>query len=229
MYRYELHMHTRQGSACGQWDIEDMIRAYAARGYTGAVVTDHFLGGNTCIDRSLPWEEIVAAYSTAYRRGQALAKELDFDLLFGIEEGYGGGKEFLVYGVEPEFLLERPFLRSAETAVWSREVHGVGGVLIYAHPFRNRPYVTDPRAMPDMSLADGVEIFNAWNLPEDNEEADRIFGNMDCIHIVGSDNHRGDGDRFCGVDFSHRVRTSAELAAALKSREHTLVLRLPAE
>ena len=224
MYRYELHMHTRQGSACGQWDVADMIRAYAARGYSGAVVTDHFIGGNTRVDRSLPWEELVCAYSSGYQQGKALAAELDFDLLFGVEEGYGGGKEFLVYGIEPEFLLERPFLRNAEVAVWSREVHAVGGVLIYAHPFRNRPYIADPRAMPDMSLADGVEIYNTWNLPEDNAEARRVFGSRDCIHIAGSDNHRGDGDKFCGVDFPRRIPTSAELALALKSREFSLFL-----
>ena len=226
MYRYELHMHTRQGSACGQWDIEDMIRAYAAMGYAGAVITDHFIGGNTCVDRSLPWEKLVQAYAAGYRRGKALAEAMDFDLLFGVEEGYGGGKEFLVYGIEPEFLAERPWLRNGDVAVWSREVHAVGGVLIYAHPFRNRPYVTDPRAMPDMSLADGVEIFNTGNLPEDNEEAERVFGSWDCIRIAGSDSHRGDGGNFCGVDFPRRLRTGAELAQALKSQDFALYYKL---
>lgn len=224
MYRYELHMHTRQGSACAQTDIRDMLRAYAAMGYAGAVVTDHFIGGNTCVDRALPWAELIHAYSIAYRQGQAIAKELDFDLLFGVEEGYGGGKEFLVYGIEPEFLLERPFLRHAEVAVWSREVHAVGGVLIYAHPFRSRAYVTDPRAMPDMSLADGVEIFNAGNTPEDNAEAARVFGHADCIRIAGSDAHRPDIGHFCGVDLPHRVTTSAELAQMLKQRDFNLFL-----
>lgn len=224
MYRYELHMHTRQGSACGQWDIEDMIRAYAAMGYAGAVVTDHFLGGNTRIDRSLPWEELIRAYSAGYHRGRALAKALDFDLLFGVEEGYGGGKEFLVYGIEPEFLLRRPWLRNADTALWSREVHAVGGVLIYAHPFRSRDYIPEPRVLPDMSLADGVEIFNAGNLPGDNQEAFRVFGDADCIRIAGSDAHRGDGGRFCGVDFPRRITTGVQLAQALKERDFSLFL-----
>lgn len=222
MYRYELHMHTRQGSACGQWDVEDMIRAYAAQGYTGAVVTDHFIGGNTCVDRSLPWEELVEHYAEGYRRGKILAETMDFDLLFGVEEGYGGGKEFLVYGIEPEFLLARPYLRGAEVATWSREVHEAGGILIYAHPFRNRPYVTDPRAMPDMAFADGIEIFNSWNLPEDNEEARRVFGDWGCIKIAGSDNHRGDMGKFSAVVFPHRVQTGTDLVAALKSRDFTL-------
>ena len=224
MYRYELHMHTRQGSACACADIEDMIRAYAAAGYAGAVVTDHFVGGNTCVDRALPWSDLVRAYSWAYHRGKTLVAALDFDLLFGIEEGYGGGKEFLVYGVEPEFLLQRPWLRSAGPEVWSREVHGAGGVLIYAHPFRDRPYVTDPRAMPDMTLADGVEIFNSGNRPEDNAEAARVFGCSDWILIAGSDTHRADCRNACGVVFPYRVPTGAALAQALKKREFTLFL-----
>ena len=224
MYRYELHMHTCQGSACGQWDAQDMIRAYKEQGYAGAVITDHFIGGNTRVDRSLPWDALVESYASGYRQSLALARELDFDLMFGVEEGYGGGKEFLVYGIEPEFLLSRPFLRDAEIAVWSREVHAVGGVLIYAHPFRDRPYITDPRAMPDMSLADGVEIYNSWNRPEDNEEARRVFSDRDCIKIAGSDNHRGDMGKFSAVVFPNRIQNSAQLIQALKGGNYTLSL-----
>ena len=222
MYRYELHMHTREGSACGHWDAEEMIRAYKVKGYSGAVITDHFIGGNIRVDRNLPWEELVESYTAGYRKSLTLARELDFDLFFGVEEAYGIGKEFLVYGIEPEFLRERPFLRGAELAVWNREVHAVGGVLIYAHPFRNRPYIVDPRVMPDMSLADGVEIFNSCNLPEDNVDAARVFGDADCIKIAGSDNHGVNMDRLSAVVFPHRVRTSAQLVQALRARTFTL-------
>lgn len=222
MYRYELHMHTREGSACAYWDAEEMIRAYKAQGYAGAVITDHFIGGNIRVDRELPWDALIEGYSVGYRQNLALARELDFDLFFGMEEAYDIGKEFLVYGIEPEFLLERPFLRGAELAVWSREVHAVGGVLVYSHPFRNRPYIIEPRAIPDMTLVDGVEIFNSCNLPEDNAEAARVFGNSDYIKIAGSDNHGLGMDRLSAVVFPHRVRTSAQLAQALKARTFTL-------
>ena len=47
MYRYELHMHTKEGSACAVSLVEDMIKQYVKIGFSGAVVTkdvpDHAL------------------------------------------------------------------------------------------------------------------------------------------------------------------------------------------
>ena len=130
MYRYELHMHTKEGSACAVSSVEDMIKQYVKIGFSGAVVTNHFIRGNTCVSRSLPWEQLIMQYSKAYTNGRKIAEELDFDLFFGIEEGYGNGKEFLAYGFEPEFLLSRPFLRNADLNIWAQEIHSVVGACI---------------------------------------------------------------------------------------------------
>lgn len=224
MYRYELHMHTVEGSACGKSTVHDMIRRYAQLGFAGAVVTNHFIGGNTSVDRKLPWEELVMQYSRAYYEGQETARALDFDLLFGVEEGYGKGKEFLAYGFEPDFLLERPFLRKAPVSVWSGELRKVGGFLAYAHPFRQRDYIIDPWAMPDMRFADGVEVYNRGNNPEDNQHAAAVFGPMDTIPIAGSDTHRTDFDDPSGIELHERVHTSAELAKKLHARDFQLFI-----
>ena len=217
MYRYEMHMHTIEGSLCGHSTIDEMVRAYHAKGYAGAVVTNHFIGGNTAVDRALPWEEIVKEYSRCWYEGQAAAKELDFDLLFGVEEGYGEGKEFLVYGLEPDFMLAHPELEHGGLAAWSKAVREAGGVLVYAHPFRQRGYIPDGRVMPDMSYADGVELYNFCNTEEDNDEAVRVFGEMDCIKVAGGDIHRADFEASWGIVSEKRLRTGKELAEALKS------------
>ena len=47
MYKYELHMHTKEGSACGKTSGADMVDFYIENGYAGMVVTDHFYHGNT--------------------------------------------------------------------------------------------------------------------------------------------------------------------------------------
>lgn len=222
MFRYEMHTHTKEASACAWDDIHAMLRRYAEFGYVGVVLTNHFIGGNTAVDRKLPWEALVAQYCQPYYAGQETARQLGIDLLFGIEEGFGGGKEFLVYGVEPEFLLERPFLRGAGVEVWSREVHSAGGVLIYAHPFRQRWYIAEPDAMPDLSLADGVELYNLGNTPQDNGKAEAVFGGMDMIHTAGSDSHNAKFDTAWGMDFPQRIVTGAQLAAALKRKDYLL-------
>ena len=57
-FLYETHMHTKEASACARCSGDEMARAYKEAGYAGVIVTDHNWGGNTCVDRSLPWEEI---------------------------------------------------------------------------------------------------------------------------------------------------------------------------
>ena len=217
MYLYEMHMHTVEGSLCARSTIEEMIRAYHAKGFAGAVVTNHFIGGNTSVDRDLPWEEIVKEYSSCWYAGQAVAKELDFDLLFGVEEGYGEGKELLVYGLEPDFMLAHPELQHGGLAAWSKAVREEGGVLVYAHPFRQRGYIPDGRSMPDMAYADGVELYNLGNTEEDNDYAVDVFGDMNCIKVAGSDVHRAEFETAWGIASEKRLTTGKELAEALKT------------
>ncbi len=234
MYRYELHMHTQEGSACGHSSVHDMIKRYKELGFSGAVVTNHFFSGNTCVDRTLPWRDFVMEYSRAYFEGQKTAKELDFDLLFGVEEQYGGGKEFLVCGIEPEFLLERPGLhieyedflkgKRADIALWSREVRAAGGFIAYAHPFRDRPYITDPDKMPDLSLVDGIEVYNYCNKPEENIKAAYMFASSGKAIIAGSDLHATDFDDAYGVWLPKRARTGKALSKALLNKNFTVAV-----
>lgn len=224
MYRYELHMHSREASACAHSSIHDMIRSYQDLGYAGAAVTNHFIAGNTCINRRLPWAEFVNQYSRAYYEGLDTAAKLDFDLLFGVEQAYDTGKEFLVYGFEPDFLVRHPELRDGSAGDWSRAVREIGGFFAYAHPFRQRDYIPDGRTMPDMSLADGVEVYNFCNDPADNAEAARVFGGTDKVIIAGSDLHKAGFANAYGVDLPRRVHTSAQLAEVLRARDFTLWL-----
>ena len=41
-YRYDLHVHTAEGSKCGHSSGAEMADFYKAKGYAGIVVTDHF-------------------------------------------------------------------------------------------------------------------------------------------------------------------------------------------
>ena len=42
-YKYETHLHTREGSACASATGGEMVRAHIEAGYSGMIVTDHFL------------------------------------------------------------------------------------------------------------------------------------------------------------------------------------------
>ena len=146
MYIYELHQHTGACSGCGVISPEELPYDLKAEGYAGCVITDHFFHGNTGIRRNLPWADFVAAYEDAWLRAKAVGDKIGIDILFGIEEGVGDGKEVLLYGITPQFLYDHPELRDTpvDLAHLSEIVHEAGALLYQAHPFRVRDYIARP-------------------------------------------------------------------------------------
>lgn len=224
MFIYDLHVHSIGGSACGINSVEEMMKRYKEIGVTGFALTNHFLHGNTGVDRNLPWQEYVKEYARYYYDALDIAQKFDFDLLFGIEECYGGAKEFLVYGIEPELLIANPQLETKDIAVWSEFVRKNGGFIAYAHPFRVRHYIPDPYAMPDLSFVDGIEIYNHENNYEDNERAVTTFKTSGKVFIAGGDKHGTSFSQTYGIMTNRRLRTTQQLADALKNNQFELYL-----
>ena len=157
-YWYETHMHTAEGSACAGSTGEEMARAYAAAGYTGIIITDHFFYGNTAVDRSLPWREWVERFCLGYEHAKAEGDRLGLQVFFGWESGYQG-TEFLIYGPDKKWLLEHPEIRDATVPEQFDLVHQGGGIVVHAHPFREASYIPQIRLFPE--YVDGVEGINA--------------------------------------------------------------------
>ena len=157
-YFYETHLHTNASSACGKASPEDMVVACKEYGYTGIIVTEHNWGGNTCIDRNLPWEEMVSEYCKAYERAKKKGDEIGIDVFFGYEAGYNG-TEFLIYGVDEEFMILHPELRKASIEEQFQIIHSGGGIVVHAHPFRIAPYIPEIRLFPE--YIDAIEGVNA--------------------------------------------------------------------
>ena len=111
-YLYETHLHTSEGSACASNTGAEMVRAYKKAGYTGLIVTDHFFYGNTAIDRKLPWEEWVTAFCKGYENAKEEGDRIGLQVFFGWESGYEG-TEFLIYGLDKEWLLQHPEIKDA--------------------------------------------------------------------------------------------------------------------
>lgn len=157
-YKYELHLHTNQASACAKRPGAEMARACKEAGYDGIVVTDHAWGGNTSVDRSLPWREWVFEFAEGYEDAKRWGDENGLLVMFGYESGYRG-TEFLVFGTTPDFLADHPELRTADIPEQYRIIHEGGGVVIQAHPFRKEDYIPEVRLFP--KDVDGAETVNA--------------------------------------------------------------------
>ena len=117
-YRYQLHTHTSPTSRCGAMTPEELANALYENGLAGAVLTNHFFHGNSGIDRSIGWSAFVREYEKDYIACKAAAEKYDLDIIFGIEEHIGKGREILLYGITPELLYNHPELISGEIEAW---------------------------------------------------------------------------------------------------------------
>lgn len=222
MYKYEMHIHTRPCS-CGGARITSHIDALIEKGYSGMVVTNHFYAGDNMIDRSLPWEDFVDAYRLDYLTGLAYAKEKDFDLLFGLEEHVGGGREILLYGITPELIAAHPELKMASAEKYAEVVHAAGGLVYQAHPYRARDYVEKPFPLECLDQLDGIEVYNAANEPSWNEQAKRLAEAKGLSVVGGSDGHSANTAGRSGIETNERIKTNEDLVRLLKSGNYRVI------
>ena len=224
MYVYEMHQHTAGCSACGKGEPVETVRALHRDGFAGMVLTNHFYHGNTGINRRQPWADFVRPYEEAYLEAKAEGERLDFDVLFGLEEWVGGGKEVLLYGITPEFVYAHPELREADLPQLSRLVRQAGGLVFQAHPFRVRDYIPDPSATLPVECLDGIETDNACNGELENRRAALYAAQHGLRVSAGSDAHTADFPQRYGIATEKRIHTEAGLAAVLRSGAYTLYL-----
>ncbi len=194
-FLYDTHLHTSNASACAHSTGAEMARALKEAGYAGSFITDHNWGGNTCVDRSLPWKEWVDLYYSGYREAKKVGDELGIQIFPGMEAGYGG-PEFLLYGIPPGWVSELEEMNTASVAELHKLIRDCGGMMIQAHPFREEWYIKEVLVYPDD--VDGCEIVNAThsshksqshNNPEFNTKAIALAKEKGFATTGGSDCH----------------------------------------
>lgn len=194
-YLYETHMHTSESSACAHNTGAEMARAYRKAGYTGIIVTDHFFYGNTAVDRRLPWKEWVEQFCLGYEHAKEEGDKIGLQVFFGWEAGYRG-TEFLIYGLDKEWLFAHPEIKEATVEEQFALVHAGGGIVSHAHPFREESYIPEIRLFPE--YVDAVEGVNAMHSskvsyahknPLFNERALAYGKEHGLPYTAGSDQH----------------------------------------
>ena len=208
MYLYETHLHTAPVSACARASVRESLEFYKQMGYSGVFITNHFLDGNVNISHKLPWEERLKFYFTDYEAGVELGKEIGISVFFGIETSYNGA-DFLVYGLDPQWYLDHQEIKDMEKPQQLSYFMEHGALVIHAHPFRERDYLTSVLLFP--RFVHGVEIDNAVNKDFENQVALQYANNYDLIHFAGSDNHvAGNIRRLAGVQFEAPVLSETD-------------------
>ena len=223
LYLYETHMHTCQASGCGVSTGKEHARYYKEMGYTGIIITDHFFGGNTCVDRSLPWEERINQYCSGYEDAKEEGDRIGLDVFFGLEQNYQGD-EYLLYGLDKAYLLAHPEMEHWTRRQQLKEVHRAGGCVIQAHPFRIRHYMDAIRI--GEGYCDGIEVANAGNDPLDDARAMRYGTEKGLVMTAGSDNHHSPAKALYGVKLEKRLTCIEDYVKIILGHE-PVVLEVP--
>ncbi len=189
-YKYETHLHTSGSSACGRSKGDDYLEGYKALGYDGIFITEHFYLGNTCIPRNLPWDEWVTRFCQSYYETKESGEKAGIRVFFGWESSYGTGEDFLIYGLKPEWLKKHPEIIQLTQEQQYELVHSEGGLVVQAHPFRERGYMNEIRLHPNH--CDAWEIANSGNLPYMDLAAYEYAVSHGMAMTCGSDIHTVD-------------------------------------
>jgi len=220
-FLYETHMHTSQVSACATSTAAEQVRAYKEKGYTGVIITDHFINGYSTCTQYAPWEakmrHIVSGFEAAKKEGDRCGLDVFLGWEYTIK-----GTDFLTYGLGLDFLLAHPDVDKLTAEAYSELVHKCGGYIAQAHPYRVAWYIEN--CFPaDWRLLDGVEIFNAMDSSESNEKARKFAKQHNLPVQAGSDSHSVRHPRYSGVALSEKAKDIFDIIEAIKGGKVDLI------
>lgn len=219
MYKYETHLHTCEASACGFSSGADYPAYYKAMGYDGIFITDHFFNGNSCIPKYKSWEKRINAFCKGYEKAKEAGDKIGFPVFFGWEANFEGD-EFLIYGLDKEWLLNHPDLLSYSRTKQYDVVHEAGGLVVQAHPFRERGYLNTIRLNPE--TCDAMEAYNAFNMTYCNHNAEIYCRELGIFTTAGSDLHKMDSipaRNHLGMEFDFPITCEMDYVHAILERK----------
>ena len=213
-YVYEMHLHTVESSRCGVSTGAEHVRRYAALGYAGVIVTDHFFNGNCSVPHELPWDEKIRLFCAGYEHAKEEGDRIGLSVFFGFEFQYDWN-HYLTYGISPETLVKNPQIMEMPLVEYVRWVKSEGGYVIHAHPFR----------LPGSTIieldqeVDAVEILNA-NRPDEESNLARDYAQLFGLATTyGSDCHNIKQKRRGAVSSDVKFENIDQMFSAIKAGE----------
>lgn len=218
MYRYDIHVHTKETSHCGHVPAADMVATYHALGYAGLCVTDHlheqYLSHLDCRD---DWQACVTQYLAGYRAAKRAGDSVGLDVILGVELRFPeNDSDYLIYGVDEAWLRANPYICRMDHAAFFK-AYGDSVLIIHAHPFRNC----------DVVFSDSIHGLEVANCNPRHDSRNDLALALAAAHpsmyrLCGSDAHRPGDEGRSAVEFEVRVRDSFALKAAIESRRYRL-------
>lgn len=213
-YKVETHVHTAESSACATLKAADQVKQYMKAGYSGMIITDHFVNGNSAVNRKLDWDSQMSDQFLGYRNALKAAEGTDFKVYFGVEYAFHG-TEFIVIGLTEQWFKDHPEIIYTLPEDFLDIFRKAGAAIIQAHPYREASYIREIRLFPE--LVDAIEGFNLHNKNmEWNVKAQELAKAYNKPVTAGSDCHHLD-ELGAGIDLEVLPSSDFELAAIIKS------------
>lgn len=230
-YKYETHLHTAEVSKCAISTAAEMVRGYYEAGYSGIIVTDHFINPESEFWKGLSWEEQVNKFTKGYELAKAEGERIGLDVFFGLEyTNRSEGDDYLIYNIDKQFLLDHPKLVSMPIEECIQLVRKSGGFVTLAHPFREAWYIKSPPNLK-LHLVDAIEVNNGSSNDPDNfnyKAWDLARANPHLIRTSGTDVHQVDhelsGVGVAGMAFKYKLRSIQDFIDALRAGEGYLII-----
>lgn len=218
VYKYELHCHTGDVSLCAKSKACEVVKFYKDAGYDGVVITDHY-SPQTFLLNSLFPQRHIDKYMKGYKRVKELAGE-DFTVLLGCEVRFFFTiDDFLIYGVDEDFLRNSGNLMTKYLRRLFRLCDEKRLILLEAHPFRELRFRHDPK------LLHGCEVFNGKDAGRPANEKAKKWAEKNGFSVVtsGGDFHDKDDTVPGGIITKEPIKTNEDLLRILRSGNYTLI------
>jgi len=220
-YLYETHMHTAEVSGCALNSAFRQVLDYKKRGYTGIIITDHFVNGYSRCPKHLSWEKKMVFTLKGYAEAKKAGDKHGLDVFPGWEFTIKGS-DFLTYGLDMDFLLVNTGLDKLNIEKYSELIRNNGGYIAQAHPYRDQYYI-EHKYPVDPGLIDGVEVFNSEDRPVANTKALEFAQKNNLPMQAGTDSHGRGNHNFSGIALKQRAKSIQDIIDAIKSNQVRLL------
>ena len=222
MGKYELHLHTSNCDKAAHIDGAEVVRMYAAKGYAGMVVTDHYFAlFQEWFQDELQYashKEYIDRWLKGYYAAKNEGEKIGFTVLPGAEIRFDHCmNDYLLYGVTETFFYEAPRLHKLSGLQELQSILPANACIVQAHPFRNNMTVVDPAPLF------GIEAYNGNNEPIRNELAKQFAKHYGKPVTSGSDCHHEAHVARGGIETDITIHTSEELVRVLRSGAYRLI------
>lgn len=213
----DLHAHTSGISTCCKADGAAALAAAKSVGIDGICLCNHYHKPYLKVTNETP-AAFAARYLEEYYSVKALEAETGVRVFFGIEVSMEC-RDFvhvLIYGVEPDFVLQHTEMFDYDEQKLYDVVHANGGILVQAHPLRhNNNLLLEP------CYLDGVEFSNHLLYEGTHYHELAPFATQHGLLVTSGGDYHADTPRAkCGVYLPDDLQNTHEIARYLQKASH---------